>query len=170
MWSYDLRQVSKVCWASVSSVKWGERKHVVLVWSQWRHRHRALPQGGVGRECSQGAWGVLQGQPTSNVTICLAMALSTASYICVFWIPKPQKMTKASRNCSSLRLKALTLPVVSSILLTSWQTPIIIQEIEQMLLFIITTCTDFNTDPQRSRAFLLGMLAISKYANGSSQI
>lgn len=60
---------------------------------------------------------------TSNVTICLAMALSTASYICVFWIPKPQKMTKASRNCSSFLLKALILPEFSSILFTSWQTP-----------------------------------------------
>lgn len=73
-------------------------------------------------------------QLTSNVTICLAMALSTASYICVFWIPKPQKMTKASRNCSSLRLKGLTLPVFSSILFTSWQTPVAIEEIGHMLL------------------------------------
>lgn len=68
--------------------------------------------------------------PTSNVTICLAMALSTASYICVFWIPKPQKITKASRNCSSFWLKGLILPVFSSILLTSWQTPATIREIK----------------------------------------
>lgn len=87
--------------------------------------------------------------PTSNVTICLAMALSTASYICVFWIPKPQKMTKASRNCSSLRLKGLTLPVFSSILLTSWQTPTAIQEMEQVLLGAITVFIDFDTYPRR---------------------
>lgn len=149
--------------------KWGERKHMVLVRSPSCDSPRALPREGPAGS-ALGSLGRPAGQPTSNVTICLAMALSTASYICVFWIPKPQKMTKASRNCSSFRLKGLTLPVVSSILLTSWQTPIIIQEIEQMLLFIITTCTDLNTDPQRSRAFLLGMLAISKDANGSSQI
>lgn len=65
----------------------------------------------------------LRFQLTSNVTICLAMALSTASYICVFWIPKPQKMANASRNCSSFLLKALILPEFSSILFTSWQTP-----------------------------------------------
>lgn len=60
---------------------------------------------------------------TSRVTSCLAMARSTASYICVFWMPRPQKMAKASRNCSSLRLKDFTRPDASSILLTSWQTP-----------------------------------------------
>ncbi len=60
---------------------------------------------------------------TSSVTSCLAIALSTASYICVFWIPSPQKIAKASRNCSSFLLKAFTSPEASSILLTNWQTP-----------------------------------------------
>lgn len=93
-------------------------------------------------------------QPTSNVTICLAMALSTASYICVFWIPKPQKMTKASRNCSSFRLKGLTLPVFSSILLTSWQTPETIQEIHQILLLIIIVFIHFNTTHPKAKIAL----------------
>lgn len=60
---------------------------------------------------------------TSRVTSCLAMALSTVSYIWVFWMPRPQKMANASRNCSSFLLKALTLPDASSILFTSWHTP-----------------------------------------------
>lgn len=60
---------------------------------------------------------------TSRVTSCFAMALSTVSYICVFWIPSPQKIANASRNCSSFLLKAFTLPEASSILFTNWHAP-----------------------------------------------